>query len=184
MKKTTLWIAKTAMMIALLLLFQFSTASFSQYVTGTCVNFVLAMSVYIGGFASGIVVATLSPIFAFMLGIGPVFLLITPCISAGNFAFVLVLSLLWAKYVKSQSKFIASAVCVAAGSAAKFITLYLLVVKLVLPSLGLPEQKLAAMSAMFTFPQLITAFAGGLLATYVASRVAATSAKRYFASQK
>lgn len=184
MKKTTQWIARTAMMIALLLVLQFLTANFGQYVTGSCVNFVLAMSVYIGGFASGIIVALLSPIFAFLLGIGPAFFLIAPCVSAGNFAFVLVLSLIWARFVKKQSSILKPFACVVAGSVAKFLVLYFLVVKLVLPSLGLPDNKLAVISAMFSYPQLVTAMIGGIIATIVASRISASAIKEWHEGEK
>lgn len=184
MRKTTIWIAKTAMMIALLLILQFATASLGQYVTGSCVNFVLGMSVFVGGFASGIVVALLSPIFAFLLGIGPAFFLISPCVSAGNFAFVVVLSLIWAKFVKNEKGFVFAIISVIGGAIAKFLVLYFLVVKLVLPVLGLPEQKVAVMSAMFSYPQLVTALIGGFIATLVASRITKSALKEYFESQK
>ena len=180
MKEKTKWIAKTAMMIALLLILQVATASLGQYVTGSCVNFILAMSVFVGGFASGLVVALLSPIFAFLLGIGPAFFAISPCVSAGNLAFVIVMSLLWARFVNEKGKFVPAFLSVIAGAVAKFIVLYLLVVKLVIPMLGLPEQKVAVMSAMFSFPQLITAMVGGILATVVASKIASSSLKDYF----
>ncbi len=182
MSKKNLWIARTALMIALLLILQASTANFSQYVTGSCVNFVLAMSVFVGGFASGLAVALLSPIFAFLLGIGPAFIILTPCISAGNLAFVLVISLLWRKLVNANRGFLMSIASVVAGAIAKFATLYLLVVKLALPSLGLPDEKFRVMSAMFSFPQLITALVGGVIATILATRLIKSNLKQYFGS--
>lgn len=178
------WIARTAIMIALLLILQVSTASLGQYVTGSCVNFTLAMSVFVGGFASGISVALLSPIFAFLLGIGPAFIMITPCISAGNLAFVLLLALLWRKLVNKSEKVVFPLISVLAGAIAKFLVLYLLVVKLVIPSLGLPDGKVAAMSAMFSFPQLITAIIGGFIATILAMRLVKSNLKQYFESSK
>lgn len=182
--KTIKWIARTALMIALLLILQIGTSSLGQYVTGSCVNFILAMSVFVGGFASGIVVALLSPIFAFLLGIGPAFLVITPCVSAGNAAFVLLLSLLWRRFVNHSQKILMPMIAVIAGAVAKFIVLYLLVVKLVLPSLGLPEQKVAVMSAMFSYPQLVTAIVGGTIATILAMRLVKSNLKQYFESPK
>ena len=176
------WIARTAIMIALLLILQVSTASLGQYVTGSCVNFILAMSVFVGGFSCGIVVALLSPLFAFLLGIGPAFIMITPCISAGNLALVLVLSLLWRKLVNKSKNLVFPLISVLAGAIAKFLVLYFLVVKLVLPTLGLPEGKIAVMSAMFSYPQLVTAIIGGVLATILAMRLAKSSLKQYFES--
>lgn len=178
--KTVKWIARTAIMIALLLILQVGTSSLGQYVTGSCVNFVLAMSVLVGGFASGLTVALLSPIFAFILGIGPAFIVLAPCISGGNLAFVLALSLFWRKLVNHSEKIIMPMISVTAGAVAKFITLYVLVVKLALPSLGLPDEKFKIMSAMFSYPQLVTALIGGIIATVLSMRLVKTNLKQYF----
>ena len=51
----------------------------------------------------------------------------------------------------------------------KFCCIYLLIVKLVLPILGLPAKKVAAMSVMFSYPQLVTALIGGLLSVVISS---------------
>ena len=48
MKKTA-WIARTAICLALLLCLQFVTKSLGQFVTGSCVNLVIAMAALIGG---------------------------------------------------------------------------------------------------------------------------------------
>ena len=108
--------------------------------------------------------------------------MITPCISAGNLALVLVLSLLWRKLVNKSKNLVFPLISVLAGAIAKFLVLYFLVVKLVLPTLGLPEGKIAVMSAMFSYPQLVTAIIGGVLATILAMRLAKSSLKQYFES--
>ena len=69
MKKKTLWLTETAMLIALLIVLQAVTKSWGQIVTGSFVNTVLALSVLTVGLWSGVTVAALSPFFAFMLGI-------------------------------------------------------------------------------------------------------------------
>ena len=51
MKKTA-WIARTAICLALLLCLQFATKSLGQFVTGSCVNLVIAMAALIGGLCS------------------------------------------------------------------------------------------------------------------------------------
>ena len=51
MKKTA-WIARTAICLALLLCLQFATKSLGQFVTGSCVNLVIAMAALIGGLIS------------------------------------------------------------------------------------------------------------------------------------
>ena len=59
MKKTA-WIARTAICLALLLCLQFVTKSLGQFVTGSCVNLVIAMAALIGGLWSGLTVAIAS----------------------------------------------------------------------------------------------------------------------------
>ena len=49
MMKKTAWIARTAICLALLLCLQFVTKSLGQFVTGSCVNLVIAMAALIGG---------------------------------------------------------------------------------------------------------------------------------------
>ena len=68
MKKTNIvWIAETAIFLALLIVLQAVTASLGQFVTGSAVNFVLVAAAVIGGLWSGIVVAAVSPFLAFLL---------------------------------------------------------------------------------------------------------------------
>ena len=89
--RRVLWITETAVMTALLIILQTATKPAGQYVTGSCVNAVLAVSVLAAGVWSGAVVALLSPFFAFLLGIGPQLLPIVPSIAVGNLVFVLIL---------------------------------------------------------------------------------------------
>ena len=78
MKKTT-WIARTAICLALLVAVQFVTKGLGQFVTGSCVNLILAIAAVIGGVWSGVAVAVLSPFCAYLLGIGPAFVQLVPC---------------------------------------------------------------------------------------------------------
>ena len=66
------WIAQTAVLIALLIAVQYISRPWSQLVTGSLVNFVLAAAALIAGPVSGLVVAMISPVLAKLLGIGPV----------------------------------------------------------------------------------------------------------------
>ena len=88
MNKKTLWITETAVMIALLVALQWATKPLGQFVTGSCVNLVLGVSVLVGGLWCGLTVALVSPFFAFLLGIGPAFLPIVPMVAVGNMAAV------------------------------------------------------------------------------------------------
>ena len=76
--KKTVWIARTAVCLALLIAIQFLTKSLGQLVTGSCVNLVLAIAALIGGVWSGVTVAVISPFCAYLLGIGPAFLPLVP----------------------------------------------------------------------------------------------------------
>ena len=67
MNKKTLWITETAVMIALLVALQWATKPLGQFVTGSCVNLVLGVSVLVGGLWCGLTVALVSPFFAFLL---------------------------------------------------------------------------------------------------------------------
>lgn len=156
-------LARAAVLIALLVTLQYVTSSLGQFVTGSCVNLVLAVAALFAGLWCGVTVALLSPFFAFLLGVGPKLIAIVPFIALGNVVFVLLLSLLG----KRLEAFPRSLLAVAAAAACKFLTLYFVIVRLVLPTLGLPDKQLAVMSAMFFWPQLVTAGVGGVLALCV-----------------
>lgn len=160
-------VTRTAILIALLIALQYATASLGQFVTGSCVNLVLAVAALFVGLWGGIVVAAVSPFFAFFLGVGPKLIAVVPFIALGNIVYVLVLALLGKKLDKLPQSLLA----VAAAAVCKFLTLYLVVVKLALPMPGLPEKQAAAMSVMFSWPQLVTAAIGGVLALLVVPQV-------------
>ncbi|MCL2696169.1 MAG: hypothetical protein FWE69_07580, partial [Clostridiales bacterium] len=84
------WITRTGAMLALLIAVQAFTRPAGQFVTGSCVNLILALAVLAGGFWCGLTVALLSPFFAFLAGIGPI-LPVVPAIAAGNAVYVLLL---------------------------------------------------------------------------------------------
>lgn len=157
---------RSGIMLALLLVVQFLTRGMSQIVTGSSVNFVLAISVFLCGIKGSIAVALISPFAAFVLGIGPAFFLIVPFVALGNAVYIAMLWFISFK-TKIDNKTVKYTVSVIVSSVLKFLTLYFSIVKLVLPMLGLPEQKLETISAMFSFPQLVTALAGGILAVTV-----------------
>ena len=162
MKKKIQWITKTALMLALLVSLQALTKPFGQFVTGSCVNAVLAVSALIGGLSCGLSVALISPVAAFLLGIAPQILTV-PAIMAGNGAYVALLCLARNKGLAQQiTAWLTAAVC-------KFLILYAVVVWLIcdvfseslLASGALKAPMLQALPATFSWPQLFTAFVGG-----------------------
>ena len=147
--KKTIWIVRTAVCLALLLVLQVATKSLGQFVTGSCVNLVLAMAALTGGVWSGVIVAVISPFCAYALLVG---------------------RFLTAQHLTAWG-------CMALAAAAKGLALYLVLVKLVAPTV-VPAAKLAAVTAAFTWPQLVTALIGGALACLLAPVVKKALEKR------
>lgn len=158
-------LTETAVLTALLIVLQAVTRPAGQYVTGTCVNAVLAAAALTAGLWSGAAVALLSPVFAFLLGIGPQAPQVVPAVMAGNLVFVVLLALLAGGGERSPVRRAAAWLLAAL---AKFAVLYLLVVELLCAVLPLKEQQAALFMAMFSWPQLVTALAGGAVALALA----------------
>ena len=171
MNKKIRWITETAVMLALLVSLQALTKPMGQLVTGSCVNAVLAVSALVGGLASGLTVALISPILAFLLGIAPQILTV-PAIMVGNAVYVALLVLLADKSGKNMAKQVI-AWLVAAG--AKFAALYAIVVLLICGVLSesllaagvMKAPMLQALPATFSWPQLFTALIGGAVALLI-----------------
>lgn len=159
------WITETGVLLALLIVLQAVTRSAGQYVTGSCVNAVLALAVLTAGLGSGVTVAVLSPFFAFLLGIGPQLLPVVPAIAAGNAVFA---ALLWALAGRRDAPVWRQALAWPVSAGGKAGVLYLLVVRLLCGVLPLAEPQIAAFTAMFSWPQLVTALIGGGLALVIA----------------
>ena len=173
MNKKLRWITETAIMLALLVTLQALTKGFGQFVTGSCVNAVLAVAALVGGLSCGLTVALISPVLAFLLGIAPQIITV-PAIMAGNTVFVVLLHFLADTTGKNLVK---QSIAWLTAAVAKFAVLYLLVVQVIcgLASGALLGQKLGEivllappmlekLPAMFTWPQLITALIGGAVA--------------------
>ena len=160
-------ITRTGVLVALLVTLQWATAGSQifagQYITGTLVNCVLSISALMGGLWCGVAVGLVSPFAAFLLGIGPKLVQIVPCIAIANCVYVVILNLLL--YGK-KSAFYMQLLWVLTASLAKFVFLYTLVLKVVIPIMqdSLKQQQIKTFSVMFSWPQLITAFLGGFLA--------------------
>ena len=160
---TTKTITRTAILIALLIALQAATRPLgNQILTGSCVNLVLAAAAMLCGVWSGVAVAVVSPFFAYFLGISPQ-LWLAPAIACGNVIYVLIIALLG-----KRLEGLAGGACgVAAAAVCKFVTLYLVVVKLFIPMGNLP----AKVAAQFSWPQLVTALIGGFIALAIVPTV-------------
>ena len=177
MRNRIRWITQTAVMLALLICLQYVGSLIphqmtKQLVTGTFVNCVLAVTTLVAGLGSGIAVALISPVCAFFFGIAPNLITVVP-IMLGNTCYVLLLGLL----IRKNTRLWKQGASLVVSAAAKFAVLYLLVVELIcgVAAEALLGQKigqtvllaapmLKMLPTMFSWPQLITALAGGAVA--------------------
>ena len=171
MNKKIRWITETAVMSALLVTLQALTKPAGQLVTGSCVNAVLAVTALVAGLYSGITVALISPVLAYLLGIAPQILTV-PAIMVGNTVFVVLLHFVAGmdscKIVRQIAAWLTAAV-------AKFAVLYAIVNFVIcgvladgLLSAGLLKAPmLKALPATFSWPQLFTALIGGGVALLI-----------------
>lgn len=177
MNKKIRWVTETAALLALLICLQAAGSMIpqpliKQLVTGTFVNCVLAVATLLAGLGSGIAIALISPVCAFGFGIAPNFITVLP-IMLGNVCYVAILSRAGHTPRRQIGALLGAAT-------AKFIVLYLLVVKLVcgIASPALLGQKvgnivvlappmLTMLPAMFSWPQLVTALTGGAIALLI-----------------
>ena len=162
-KGKILWSVRTAVFIALVIILQAVTAPLGQLVTGSIVNLLLIISVMIYGYMTGISVAAISPVMAKLVGIGPFWSLI-PFIILGNVVLVLLWRLIGNSSKNKKNLMYILALVVAA--ICKFLVLYFCIARIVAPLIiGLPPA--SPVYTMFSFPQLITASIGGVIAILI-----------------
>lgn len=186
-RKNILWITRTAVLTALLVTMQFATAAFgNQFITGSIVNLMLIVSLLTCGPATGLTVAIISPMCASLVGVGPAFPPLIPFIALGNIVFVAAWTLLGLanKHDKTGISYkVIGFLSAVAAAAAKFLTLYASVVLLAIPYiLNLNEKQSAMLTLSFSYPQLITATIGGIIALAVVPPVQKAIKSRYMAA--
>lgn len=171
-RKNALWITRTAVLIALLLTIQFFTAPLgNQYITGVAGNLIMIVSLLTCGLTTGLTVAVISPVCASLMSFGPAFPPLVPFIALGNALLIIawfVLSL-FNKPDRSALKQKAIGYVIAVAAAVvKFLTLYAGIVKIAVPyMLDLNEKQSAMLTLTFSYPQIITATIGGVIALTV-----------------
>ena len=162
MNKKIRWITETGVMLALLIALQWVGSQIpapmlKQLVTGSLVNAVLAVTVLVAGLPSGITVALISPVMAYLLSI-PTQVVAIPAIMVGNTVFVILLyyiagrnsRIIWRQFA---AWLIAAAV--------KFAALYALVVWMICGLVLAGDPQAAKLMTPFSWPQLVTALIGG-----------------------
>lgn len=168
-KQRALWITQTGIFLAILIVAQVLTRPLGQFVTGSINNMLFILAVMLVGLSSAIVLSIASQIFVVVIGTVPLlqaFPQLMPVIIAGN----IVLVTLWHIIALRQQKRskLREIVALIAAALVKFLVLYIGIVLLVVPLiLQLPEPQASTVSALFSWPQLVTATIGGVLAMLI-----------------
>lgn len=152
-------LTRSAMLLALTLVFQIGFRQFAQPLVGPLVNMMLLLSTMIVGIPMAIVIGCLTPIIAFLSGIMGVLPLV-PMIAVANTIYIVVFGLI----IKKKEGILYEAIALALGAGAKFLFLFI-AVRTLLP-LFIAQVKPPVIAA-FSFPQLWTALIGGLLALVI-----------------
>ena len=143
------WISRTAILLAIALVFQMG--GFPQFITRPLVNTVLYLATMIVGWQGGILIGIFTPVIAAMRGILPPPLApLIPFIALGNA--ILVILFFW---LKSKNKIFGIII----ASLVKFLVL--------VSAVRLLVQVPPAIAQMMSFPQLVTALAGGFIALII-----------------
>lgn len=167
-------ITYSAMGIALILLVQslskiipaipvFSGVQLSQFVIGTFVNAILLIMCIEAGVKTSIYVGILSAFFATLIGIGPIFPIITPFIAVSNVIYIVVFYWMYLR----QSVWLSSIPAAIMKTAFLWITIPIVLTWI--PEMKAPQAQV--LTLMFSWPQLVTGILGGLVASSVASRI-------------
>jgi hypothetical protein len=156
------FITRTALMLAVTVVCQMLRPLItlpglgSTLVIGSLVNTSLAVSSVVVGLWGGIIISIAAPIIAFMQQ-HIAFVWMIPIVAAGN----AVLVILYGGFYK-KNKWVA----IGLSSLVKAVVLYFLV-KTAIGIVMVPEPAAKTMSLMFSWPQFITAAAGGILASLI-----------------
>ena len=173
-KRRILLITQTAVMLALLIGIQLLMTSifgapvplYGQLITGSAVNLILLVSVFFVGLPGGLIIALLSPVLAFFVGIQPPVPQMLIVIPIGNAVFVLIAWLAEKQIsLKNTKDFLISILTLSVASITKFLILWLGIVKIMIPLMSdIAAPKVKAITLAFSWPQIITALIASALA--------------------
>ncbi|MDD3429777.1 MAG: ECF transporter S component [Oscillospiraceae bacterium] len=154
------FVTRTAVLLALCVAVQ-QFKSLSQFITGPLVNAILIIAALAVGLWSGIAIAVLSPVLAFLISPSPIMQAVPqliPVIMVGNAIIVVCV------YVLRNQKYWWAGL--ALGSVLKAGFLALAVKAFIIPTFGgnLVEKQITALGLMFSYNQLITAAIGSVIA--------------------
>ena len=153
-RSETALLTKTAVLLALALVFQIGFSAFAQPVVGPLVNMVLILAVLTVNPGAAVTIGCLTPLAAYMLGIMPL-LPVLPVIMIGNLSLVLVFHGFF-----QRNQWLA----VLSGALVKFVVMALLIRFIAFTIFpGIPTPIIAA----FSLPQFYTALVGGIMALII-----------------
>lgn len=161
--KKVKFIARTAILLALTIVFQMMGRFLGQYnnfIVGPLVNAALVVSTATAGIWSGTAISVIAPFvsaFTNKSAMAPIILSFSPFIAAGNFILVLMYYLL-----KNKNKIIG----IIAGAVLKFGFLYA-AISLFVSLLKINPNIAQTLTFLFGWPQLLTALVGGAIALVV-----------------
>jgi hypothetical protein len=159
----TRFITRTAMLLAIAIVFQLLgrfMGPYNNFIVGPVVNAILLISTAGAGVWSGIAIAVIAPLISAITNkaaIAPVVLAFSPFIITGNIIWVLSYF-----FINKKNKYIA----VATGAILKFAFLFGAITVFT----GLMELKpkiAATLTSLFSWPQLLTAVIGGIIALVI-----------------
>lgn len=167
-KRVSLFISRTGVLLALTLVFQsigllIPEQTAKQLIVGSLVNLVLFVAVMGVGLTGASLIGITTPFLAMLFGIAPLNIVLVPFVAFGNFILALVFYLLEKFVVKKflGTKRVYSLISILTAGAIKGVYLWFIflnIAKLLIAKVPAP------MLFMFSYPQLITAAIGGIIA--------------------
>lgn len=174
-QKATVWVAEAALLLALLVVVQLLTFAvpksaplIGQLFTGSLVNMVLIVGVASVGYSGTAVAAVASPLLAYAFG-QMAFPQMIPVVAIGN---LVIITVLWAFLRPADSEGTPgigrSVAGIAVGAVAKTAFLWTATVWMIVPMFFGGKKPVAQkLAMMFSWPQMITAVIGGVLALLI-----------------
>jgi hypothetical protein len=162
MKNKTLFLARTALLLAVAIAFQIfgKFIPYNNFIVGPVVNAVLLIATAAAGVWSGISISVIAPLVSAITNkapIAPLVLGFSPFIIIGNIIIVLAFHFLRKKN---------AVISVAVGSVLKFGFLYA-AISVFTSVVEMKPQVAATLTGLFSWPQLVTALIGGALALVI-----------------
>ncbi len=194
MTKTAKFVARTAIMLALVVLFQYLgdmiggavPALPSNFFSASLINAVLCVSVLLVGVKSGLIVGCLTPVMGFVTG-HMRYPQLMPFVAIANVLFVLGLYFLEKLLRNKINSFtVRTIIGIIAGSALKWAYMSFLLAGVIISLIGIPEKGVAMLKINYGIIQLVTALIGGIagIGVFLPVKKAVVPLEEEYASDK